>query len=87
VITRECGRSSRVSFEAKHCRGRVNEKEPGMTTDMKEMRRLRRLQEVMERRLTQVSAAETTGVMDQPVWEILELGLRQLSQIDIIESL
>jgi len=58
-----------------------------MTTDMKEMRRLRRLQEVMERRLTQVSAAETTGVMDQPVWEILELGLRQLSQIDIIESL
>jgi len=32
VITRECGRSSRVSFEAKHCRGRVNEKEPGMMT-------------------------------------------------------
>ena len=58
-----------------------------MTTDMKEMRRLRRLQEVMERRLTQVIAAETTGVMDQPVWEILELGLRQLSQIDMIESL
>jgi len=54
---------------------------------MKEMRRLRSLQGVMERRLTQVSAAETTGVMDQPVWEILELGLRQLSQIDIIEFL
>jgi len=51
------------------------------------MRRLRRLQEVMERRLTQVIVAETTGVMDQPVWEILELGLRQLSQIDMIESL
>ena len=58
-----------------------------MTMDMNEMRRFRRFQKVKERRLTQVSAAEATGVMDQPVWEILELGLRQLSQIDIIEYL
>jgi hypothetical protein len=58
-----------------------------INTDMNEMRRFRRFQKVKERRLTQVSAAETTGVMDRPVWEILELGLLQLSQIDIIESL
>jgi hypothetical protein len=68
MITHERGKSSRLSVEVKKWRGRVNEKKPGITADMKEMRQRRRLQEVMERRLIQVSSAETTGVTDRHVW-------------------
>jgi len=65
----------------------VNEKERDITTDMKEMKRLKRSQKVMERRLIQVSPAEMIGVADPHALGIFELGLRQLSQIDMIKSL
>jgi len=83
----KCGRSSRLSFEVKQPRGGVNKKELDMTTDIKEMKRLRRLQKVTERRLTQVSPAEMIGRADRHVWGFWDWFLHQFSQIDIIESL
>jgi hypothetical protein len=47
----ESGISSRLSFEVKQRGGRVNEKEPDMNTGLKEIRRLRGFQKVMEMRL------------------------------------
>jgi hypothetical protein len=54
---RESGISSRLSFEVKQWRGRVNEKEPDMNTGLKEISRLREFQKEKERRSTQVSLA------------------------------
>ena len=75
----ECGRRSRLSFEVKQCRGRVNEKERDITTDMKEMRRVKRFQKVMEKRLNQLSPEGMIGVTDRHPLGTHEWVSRQLS--------